>query len=608
MSDSPFSDGNFETPWGDRPSSSPEVPTPLIRGPNGFADSPFALSGNELEAGHSQSGNTVRHGPVTVISDNNVSDAVVDDILALVAPPQSELSQSPELLAAGYQLRVFVSKDDSYLRDLFEKTQPAANEVCLFLEDNSSDYVSGASSYVAVGSEFREDLSKRRDVAKDAASRVASSSFQNQAAQSPGGTQFSASEIETLISEGRASHVARETLITLFQIANWGTVLLAPVYGAIGDGIAAATEAIRGVVKFSDAAWDPQADVYTNSEHTFSPALLPLADELVDLVTLGGEGALEIAESTMRSRLSEQRTLVQSAWSGLLALPGAEQLMPVGLQVGFESAQQTLESLLDSLMQGLKDALSIYISIGSKWMNAVNAFICGLWNAGVEAILGLVDLIGLLFKGLSLAGDAVNEAQDLVPQGLELVDELLQAMMTIDLAGMVEQTFSAIAQQLRRIGPLDLMGSVSIERVSYYLGAFVGFVVEMAIGMGTGGTSNLASISTKFAKFGRGCSDVVGLITKGLTKACQGARSLAQRAIQLVKAFITLLKQGKQALAELVDTVFRAAKQAANLTQEAIAKIVKATGLDEAFVRSLDSLGYKVTNIAEDACTVCMKP
>ena len=61
-------------------------------------------------------------------------------------------------------------------------------------------------------------------------------------------------------------------------------------------------------------------------------------------------------------------------------------------------------------------------------------------------------------------------------------------------------------------------------------------------------------------------------------------------------------------MVELVDTVFRTAKQAANLTQEAIAQIVKATGLDEAFVRSLDSLGYKVTNIAEDACTVCMKP
>ena len=601
-------DGNFDAPWSDRPSSSPEVPTPLIRAPDGFGDSPFAQTGSELEAGHSESGSTVQYGPVTVLADSNVSDALVEDILALVAPPQSNLTHSPELLAAGYQLRVFVSKDDSYLRDLYEKTQPAANEVCLFLEDNSSDYVSGASSYVAVGSQFREDLSKRREVAKDAASRVESSSFQNHATQSPGGAQFSASEIESLISEGRASHLGRETLITLFQIANWGTVLLAPVYGAIGDGIAAATQAIRGVVKFSDTAWDPQAEAYKNSAHAFTPALLPLADELVDLVTLGGEGALEIAESAMRSRLSEQGVLVQSAWSGLLTLPGAEQLMPAGLRDGFESAQETLESLLDSLIQGLREALGIYISIGSKWMNAVNAFICGLWNAGVEAILGLVDLVGLLFKGLSLAGDAVNEAQELVPQALELVDELLQALMTIDLAGMVEQTFAAVSEQLKHIGPLDLMGSVSIERVSYYLGAFVGFLVEMAIGMGTGGTSNLASISSKFAKFGRGCGDLVELISKGLTKACQGARSLAQRATQLVKAFIDLLKRGKQALVELVDTVFRTAKQAANLTQEAIAQIVKATGLDEAFVRSLDSLGYKVTNIAEDACTVCMKP
>ncbi|MEN1729429.1 MAG: hypothetical protein AAGJ52_13415, partial [Pseudomonadota bacterium] len=517
---------------------------PVVRGPNGFETSPLAVSGAGLGESSFRSAYTSDAGYAQIYAENNVSDTFVDDVISLIDPPQSDLANSGAIKSAGYEVRVFVSKDDSYLRESFETTQPAANELCIFLEDNSTDIFSNASSYIKAGERFRSDMASKAQITQDISGQIVNYDFENQAPEHNVQFDFSESQLQELIATGEIRNVSREFLITLFQAVNFGTQILSSAYLFLGDGLLSITQGLRDLGKFSDDSWDPDSEFNSKQDPSeFEPVLFPLSQELISLMTLGGDTVLDSAEDLMRKSLQSHGKLAVDALSSASALPGLSVAVPEQVTQSIQLASEKLEELLTYLMNQSRKILSAYIHIGTQWMNAVNAFLCGLWNAAVEAVLGLIDLLGFLLKGLGHAGEAINDAQSLVPQAQELADELLQTILNTDWLGIAQTAIDAAISKISSTNPLDLVGSVSIERISYYTGAAVGFIAEMAIGFGTGGTSSAASVSTKLAKFGQAGEGFAKFLASGLNKLLSGSKTLVGKAILLVQACIRILKR-----------------------------------------------------------------
>ena len=248
---------------------------PLYRTTSGFSESPLDKSGEDIQECYFSSADTYEVNGVEIIAENDVCPTIVEELCTYQESNISDLYGVSEQPVSPYTVKVFVSKDDSYLREAFEKTQPLPDEVCLFLEDNSTDNLSEGTAYVKVGDRFREDLAMRKEIAAAEAGNLPQFSFINDNNESDLQIDFTEGQLKELIETGSISNTSRTVLIGIFQAINFGTIVLTPVYSFLGDGIIWITTELRKYIKFQDYHWDPEAQRPQGSE-PFEPILCPL--------------------------------------------------------------------------------------------------------------------------------------------------------------------------------------------------------------------------------------------------------------------------------------------------------------------------------------------
>lgn len=561
---------------------------PFPRYESAFLESEFNYPAMEVEAqffcGADQTGDEYS----SVIFESNVESSFV----SALETERSGFGNVVEVGGQAYalQIRIFVSKDDSYLSRVFNKTEPAENEICLFVEDNSTDLLSPRSYYLKTGKVFQKYLEMNQG---DDAILAAMNEAKDHIIDGDASVEasFSKEELLTLIKEGSLSGISIVTpFLNVFKtITSWSGWL----NDKIGSAILFASETVKYYMKFADSSWDPEAD---NSDGTsFHPVLIP------GLVGIAQEKIL----STFESSLNAHATSVIGYLDILASIDFS--FVPKGFQDFFKSFQKMVselkvvaKSFAEVIIKDLVKMLDFFQGFGNRVLNIINAYYCGLWNSLIDVLMGIPDILGYMYKLAALPSKIAQDIDTLVPKIMELMDETLQMVFTTNWPEMIRtiiwESGKGLVSLLSSAG-----GYLSWERVAYFLGAVTGFIVENLIGfLLSAGVINVASITTKLGKFGK-LAKIIADFISALNKAIDGvSEAIFKGIIRVVGWLISIIKKGAMEVKVLIRTLFSKIRSAIKIADDVIEALFKELGLTKVHLSRLRAAGFDVIEVAED--------
>ncbi|MCA6436150.1 MAG: hypothetical protein IM600_03855 [Bacteroidetes bacterium] len=560
-----------------------------------FTESPFLMNADNLEDAFYPSANTLTTGSTKIISENNVSPQLVLDMTAFWDGNSDNKLGTNERTLFTYKIKIFISRDASYLKQAFDKYTADASDVCFFLEDNSTDIFSDRTAYIKTGKLFQTNLKDRSTIAMI---ETKSDFFGRYKSYTNNGEtytlNFSETEITELINTGKISNPAMSVVIGLYQLLNLQNIILAPVYSILSQGLLWITATARKYIEFEDKNWDPQA---VESGSTFVPFFFTL---VIGVKDAGAETIKAVIEAIKKGIDAKEATL-KANLSTILNPTTKDYESPDSMSEFVKKCLDYISQFKNLLYNGIDAVVNTFIFLGDKWLNAINAFYCGLWNSVVEMFLGLIDIVGYVFWALTKVGEAVADAQNLIPQMLEVLDEFVQMMLQTDIMDTIVSVINKLTEKVLSINLYSLTNEVSIERVAYFVGNIAGFIVELIIdAFISGGTKGVVDL---FKKFGAAGKNILETVMAKATKLFGAAGNLSFETIsKCIQFFIDLLKKGKEEVLKWIDDFFALLEDAAKLGKEIIQKIkeifeftseqidqLKKTGLD--FVTYTDEAG-----------------
>ncbi len=581
----------------------------LYRTTSGLADGPLSCDGRGAENLYFPSADKQVSGSTKVISENNVSQQLVRDMIAFLDGNGNGLKEETEKELFTYRVLLFVSKDDSYLQQAYAKTEPAADEVCIFLEDNSTDLFSGKTSYIKIGSLFRDNLKKQKEIGYIEQKFAEKYQVYSNADGEEFALDFTGEEIQELITTGKITNTSSVFFIGLLQFLNIQSMVMAPLYELLGDFILGVTEKLRYYFKFSETSWDPDAPV-TDEEgnqqpnDSFQPALLPFSIRTLKTWAAQGEGAVKKVTDGLRKGLEEEKArfdgkMQQVIDSQLSKYPGAD-----GAIAFVQQCAELELALFEKMISACENAVPFFVSFGERYIYILNAYFCGLWNSLLEAVLGIVDLVGYLFKAMGMIGNAMKNAQTLIPQALEMIDEMIQTLSTVDFSSIFSEAVDEIIAQLKKLDLSAWASEISLEKVAYFLGGLTGFVLQVLISIyWSGGLDGIRAAVEKIGSIGKG---VVDFIKSSVEKLIGIAAGLSiEGLVKVVQQIIQALKSGAKAVVEFIRAIFEALKRGFRTLEElfvVIKEMLKLTSEDE---QAMKELGLQFTSLIGKTCTLC---
>lgn len=578
----------------------------LYRTTSPLTEGPFQNSAQDTHDLFFGSADSTVSGGMDIVAENDVSPTLVTQMVAFIDSNSNLLYDEGERVLFYYTVKIFVSKDDSYLRQAYDKTSPLADDVCLFLEDNTTDLFSGRSAYIKIGDNFKADLAKRKQIAEIEGKKLLHLNFISTETDAEYQLEFNGPEIQELIKTGQITNPSQTLLIGLLQALSIGNIILAPLFTALGDGILWITKTTREFIKFQEYHWDPAAqnpNITENDNTSFSPILFSFASAQIEELTTLAENSVGQVSSIIKTELNKKLNEVHSQLSKL-QIPLTGYAVPESISSFLDTCFKMIDTIVNNLIDGCESMVKFFIGLDEKWLNALNAFYCGLWNGLVEAVLGIVDLIGYCFIVSGAAGSAMANAQTLIPQFYELMDEAVQTIFEADIPGIVSEAINAIGVGISNFNLFALTGTISIERVAYFVGGVVGFIVELVAGIFWSG--GIDGVRATIAKFGKVGEDIFAFLTASVTKILGSAfQFTVENMLILVRKIIELLKKGKEEIAAVIRSVFEALEQAAKLADNIIQEIIRLFKLTSEEVKLIDEVGLSFVKYTDEAFSLC---
>lgn len=551
----------------------------------------------------------LENGGAMVVSENNVNRSLVKEMNSFIdVNNNQQWDEGTDIETYRFKVFVFLSKDDSYLRKAFDITEPAPDELCLYLEDNTDDIFSGASSYVKIGSGLVTEAKRLEGIASSAALEKMADALQLEK------IGFTREDLAELIKNGGIANTSRDTVIGIMQALNLFNIALAPAVMLIGNGILAITAEIRPYITFQNHHWDPAAEqpAREGAEETssFEPFFFPGSNSLIEVISNEEEQAVSSVTGAFQQSLSAHRAMVTGHLQALLNADLSSNVESMGISSSFfkdflTKAYDFLNNTPDLLSDLAVQTIEVFEYMGVNMLNAINAFYCGLWNALVNTVLGLIDTVGYIFQFMGAAGEFWSNAQELIPQLYELVDEAVQSFFKLD----VRKIISAVLNQLSQIDIAALASSISVERLAYFAGAFIGFVVELLIGfLFTGGVSSGSAFLTKIGTMGTNFikiteAAIAKIFIRGISQV--SGKSILTMLIHYARKMIEILKKGTEEMVRLIQSFFDELNNLVKLSKETIKEIILKFKITMAEKQLLEKLGIEFVNFEEGIATAC---
>ena len=250
---------------------------------SGFKDAPLSRNAIEIAELYFPGAYSEQVGNFAIVVGTEGSQVIIQELKLFEDANKNTVYDPGEVIYENYNLFIFVSKDTEELQQAFDNFKPAPNDVCIFLEDNSTDIFSGTTAWirqsktdVIVGPNVRDELAKWFSGSGDATF----AEFR-QLVAGFGYINFSQDEMTTLIKDGEVRDAGITLFLTIFQAFNSLNILAAPLYSEIGKLLSEATTFLRDNLKFKDYHWDPNAKIPTGKDQemventNFRPILLP---------------------------------------------------------------------------------------------------------------------------------------------------------------------------------------------------------------------------------------------------------------------------------------------------------------------------------------------
>lgn len=582
-----------------------------------ITDSPFQKSGREIEDIQFHGAEKKRINGINVVADKQVNpEFFVREMLAYIDKDKNNIYEKGiDEHSFSYNVKIFISKDDSYLRKLFESVSPADNEVCLFLEDQTGDIFSGKSSYVKIGKNFKEDLKKRKIIGEGLTGLLADESFRQHFQNVS--LDFTEDEIKELIETGQVADMSRTIVIGLLQVLYLPNIILEPLFKGVADGIFSFTGLLKKTIKFQPHHWDPDAKMPDPKDSTsqpnmidnpdFEPVLFPYSNDVIDAITSFGENETAALIDTIKKLIKQKERDFNTEVDAYITKLENNKDFLKKLSALVKPVRETLEftklkvkELVDNLLLAADQIFKNMAYLGKKIINVINAFYCGLWNGLMDSIIGIIDLIGLLFKAFAVQADFMKNAQTKIPQSFELLDECIQAFSKINFGKIT----SEIVDQIMRIDITAFASKISIERVAYFFGAVVGFIVEIVVRiLLTGGVEAVYATMNKLIANG---AKLAGTIQANLVKFFgKSLNQLKDDILYVIAKIVEFLKKGTEGVVQAIQVLFREIINTVKISAELLAEIMRRFKLRKSDINRLDELGFSFVSLENGVARAC---
>ncbi len=445
-----------------------------------------------------------------------------------------------------FKVKLFISKDKSQIDEVYNDSTVIAgdDEILLFLEDNTGDW-SGSAFYKKVG----KNITKNKfDILLNAGTNKNYTSYLNELNQK---YNISLPELIEYLQTGEVKNTFLDIVSFIFEISSLFFTDTKSLK-EIASGIEAAINFIKKECLIDDSNWNPA------KAKNFEPILFFGVSDLLDAIDDKEINEyLKKGVTNLKEKIDKYDTTIEKILLGISTIPTLSLLPTIpGLQPKDTFSKLLLEKyhfLRTIVYQMLDDAENLDFSDGIKeGIQVINAFLCGIWNGFVDAICGIISLIQYLFEGAAFLTDLLRNFKIRGPEILEKIDDITLSFKNLDF----KKIYNKLVTAIQSWTPNGF--AVSLVEIAYFCGAFIGFVVELAVEI-VGGiliSGGVLSVEAVLVKLGEVFKALVSLIFGAIKLPVAVAGKTLNGFLEALKWLYELLVKGTDEFLRIIDEVF----------------------------------------------------
>ena len=508
----------------------------------------------------------------------------------------------------AYNAYIYTSTDAIKLKETYEVAEAGEDDVLIFVEDNQGD-VSSQFCRARVGKNVLSNLKNAGHLYNN---RKLLARINEHA-------PIDEAVLNELLKKGKIENTTLKVLEFLFAVPDYLGPFSPNTF--VMKGLGTICEEIAkfiNKVKVDDYRWNPQAkkrneDGTEDETHEFAPFLFPFVTEALDSIDdskVNGYMQKSIAE--LKTLYASQDQAIQNyvknvdvgrlgnvpiyfPYGGYVNVE--VDLVPDSIELFLFNKYLQVKKVIDAVFEKLEGF--DFTDLIKKGITTANAFLCGVWNGLVDAISGIFVLLEMVFKAAAAMNDFRQNFSTEFPILLEYIDNFTEALSSID--------FKELYTHLKTKLSDASIGSISLETIAYFSGAFIGFVIslviEIVVGiLFTGGTLSVAAVIEKLAAI---FSGLLRAGAKVLKKTFDFSKKLVINTFKgfkkLLQGIINLLRKGTAGFKKMIDDVFLAISKAKSIDPN--------KELIDSFIKSIDELSslIKASNIENHYSKVNLK-
>ncbi|WP_312510758.1 zincin-like metallopeptidase toxin domain-containing protein [Chryseobacterium culicis] len=511
----------------------------------------FNQSVEDLQMKYYPDGSPPLEGTFAYISDNN------SDLTPVIKTTVKDFYYYgvKDVKNFAFKVIIFSSTEATKLKECFEVSNPKGREILIFVEDNSTDSVSGTYGAIKISNDVLSFLNSKNRLAYDVYDN--NEIYKEIKAVVP---ELSDDQIQSLLRNGFIEDYRVDIAKTYFKVASFfssGISLIHPSLGILtNDALRATTSTVlEKIIQFIEAArleenrWQPDAPELENGEidknYKYSPIISSGKNE-------DGSINFTVISSHLKTMLTEQNDFVK---------------LVLNIRKDFKHDSQP-KGLLEILYKSYLDAYYIMHDIASnleslseieilKYGTKVyNAILCGIWNGLIDSISALFSMIKMIYDGITLGKDFAKNIEKYLPALLEQFDETIQAIKNLSFTEIVTYIYTKLKKIKLTFDPIAC---------GYFLGYIYGFIISLIIEIivGTlisGGALDIPIIIQKLEETILGIFRLGWSIVKGVALKIRTFSKFVVKSIKnLIEGFqelITFLKKGWPEIKKVIDESF----------------------------------------------------
>ncbi|KFF28065.1 hypothetical protein [Chryseobacterium vrystaatense] len=454
----------------------------------------------------------------------------------------------------AFKVIIYSSTEATKLKECFEISTPKGREILIFVEDNSTDNVSGTYGAIKISNDVLSFLNSNKRLEYDLYDN--SEVYKEIKAVVP---ELSDDQIKNLLKNGFIEDFRVDAAKTYFKVASFfssGISLIHPSLGILtNDALRATTSTVLEKIivfiekgRLEENRWQPKLPRMENGEidknYRYDPIISSGKNE---------GGAVNFTEISryLKTMLTDQNNFVK---------------LLLNIKKDFKSDSQP-KGLLEILYKSYLDAYYIMHDVASnlesisdmeilKYGTKVyNALLCGIWNGLVDAVAGLFAMVKMIYDGITLGKDFAQNIEKYLPTLLEQFDEVIQAVKNISFSEIAKYVYGKLKEINLTFDPIACG-----YFIGYAYGFIISLIIEIIIGiLISGGTLSIAVIIEKLAETIFAIFRMIGSAT---TKVIRTFSKFVVKSIgNLIESFLGLinyLKNGDVAIKRIIDDVFSA--------------------------------------------------